>query len=267
MNSLSLYVSYIRNCLRAQMLYPTAFLLRFGSQFVITITEFGGLYALFVRFNHIRGWTFPEIAMFYGVVSVAFALADTTCRGFDMFGPQFVKTGDFDRVLLRPRPATLQLMGFEFGFTSLGRVLQGGIALAIAVALLHIDWSLAKVFLVVWAMTGGFALFFGILLLQATLSFWTVESLEIVNTLTYGGIEAAQYPLDIYANWFRKFLTFVVPLGCVIYFPIATVLGRNDVAGVAPWLGAAAPLAGVAFLAVAFAAWRIGIGHYTSTGS
>jgi len=159
------------------------------------------------------------------------------------------------------------LMGFEFGFTSLGRVLQGAIALVIAIALLHIDWSLAKVFLVVWAMTGGFALFFGILLLQATLSFWTVESLEIVNTLTYGGIEAAQYPLDIYANWFRKFLTFVVPLGCVIYFPIATVLARNDVAGVAPWLGAAAPLAGVAFLAVAFAAWRIGVGHYTSTGS
>jgi ABC-2 type transport system permease protein len=146
-------------------------------------------------------------------------------------------------------------------------VLQGGIALAIAVALLHIDWSVAKVFLVLWAVAGGFALFFGILLLQATLSFWTVESLEIVNTLTYGGIEAAQYPLDIYANWFRKFLTFVVPLGCVIYFPIATVLGRSDVTGIAPWLGAMAPLAGVAFLAVAFSAWRVGVAHYTSTGS
>jgi ABC-2 type transport system permease protein len=158
-------------------------------------------------------------------------------------------------------------MGFEFGFTSIGRVLQGLIALAIGVALLHIDWSVAKAILVVWAMAGGFALFFGILLLQATLSFWTVESLEIVNTLTYGGIEAAQYPLDIYAGWFRKFLTFVVPLGCVVYFPIATVLGRSDVTGVAPWLGAAAPLAGLLFLGAAFSAWRIGVGHYTSTGS
>src|SRR4029077_12162237 len=75
MNGMSLYVSYIRNCLRAQMLYPTAFLLRLGSQFVITITEFGGLYALFARFSHIRGWTFAEIALFFGVVSVAFATA------------------------------------------------------------------------------------------------------------------------------------------------------------------------------------------------
>jgi len=267
MNALSLYLSYLRNCLRAQMLYPTAFLLRFGSQLVITITEFGGLYALFLRFSHIRGWTFPEIALFYGVVSVAFAIADSACRGFDMFGPQFVKTGNFDRVLLRPRTATLQLMGFEFGFTSLGRVIQGLFALAIAIGLLHVDWSLGKALLIVWAMAGGVALFFAILLLQATLSFWTVESLEIVNTLTYGGIEAAQYPLDIYATWFRKFLTFVVPLACVVYFPVAAVLGRSDTAGVAPWVAALTPFAGLLFLLVAFSAWRIGVRHYTSTGS
>jgi ABC-2 type transport system permease protein len=267
MNGFRLYLRYIRNCLRAQMLYPTAFLLRFVSQFVITITEFGGLYALFLRFSHIRGWTFPEIALFYGVVSVSFALADTTCRGFDMFGPQFVKTGDFDRVLLRPRPATLQLMGFEFGFTSTGRVLQGLIALAVGIWLLHVGWNGGKVLLLLWAIAGGLALFFAILLLQATLSFWTVESLEIVNTLTYGGIEAAQYPLDIYANWFRKFLTFVVPLACVVYYPVATVLGRNTVSGIPAWAGVLTPLAGFAFLLFAFGAWRVGIRHYTSTGS
>jgi len=267
MNGFELYLAYIRNGLRGQMLYPTAFMLRLGSQFLITITEFGGLWALFARFHHIRGWNFPEIALFYGVVSVAFALSDTTARGFDMFGPQFVKTGDFDRVLLRPRPATLQLMGFEFGFTSLGRFLQGLFALGVGVALLHIEWTFLKVLLLAWAVAGGLALFYGILLLQATLSFWTVESLEIVNTLTYGGIEAAQYPLDIYAAWFRRFLIFVVPLGCVIYFPVAAVLDRSDVAGIAPWVGAVTPLAGLAFLLVAFAAWGIGIRHYTSTGS
>ena len=267
MNGLALYRSYIRNCLRAQMLYPTAFLLRLVTQFAITITEFAGLFALFVRFGHIRGWTFAEIALFYGTVSTAFALTDVATRGFEMFGPQFVKTGDFDRVLLRPRSATLQLMGFEFGFTSLGRVLQGLIALAVGVGLTPIDWSVAKALLLLWAMTGGVALFFGIQVLQGTLSFWTVESLEIVNTLTYGGVEAAQYPLDIYAAWFRKFLIFVVPLGCVVYFPVAAILGRSDVAGVTPLVGALTPFAGFGFLAIAFAAWRRGIRHYTSTGS
>ena len=40
----------------------------------------------------------------------------------------------------------------------------------------------------------------------------TVESIEIVNCLTYGGIETAQFPLSIYRPWFRSFFTFVVPL-------------------------------------------------------
>jgi len=71
-----LYWRYIVNCLRAQMLYPTAFLLRLVTQFLVTIVEFGGLYALFARFNHIRGWHFPEIALFYGVYRMVLVVAD-----------------------------------------------------------------------------------------------------------------------------------------------------------------------------------------------
>jgi ABC-2 type transport system permease protein len=267
MSGPGLYWRYIVNCLRAQMLYPTAFMLRLVTQFLVTIVEFGGLYALFARFHHIRGWHFPEIALFYGVVSTSFALVDMTARGFEMFGPQFVKTGDFDRVLLRPRPAALQLAGFEFGFTTLGRVAQGLVALIIAISLLPLVWDAARIVLLLWALAGGVALFWGILVLQGTMSFWTVESLEIANTLTYGGVEAAQYPLDIYAGWFRRFLIYVVPIGCVVYFPVATILGRADVTGMPSWIGTVTPLAGFAFLTLAFIAWRQGIRHYTSTGS
>jgi ABC-2 type transport system permease protein len=121
--------------------------------------------------------------------------------------------------------------------------------------------------LLLWAILGGLLLFWGILVLQATLSFWTVESLEIVNTITYGGVEAGQYPLDIYTGWFRRFLIFIVPIGCVTYFPIAAILGHADVAGVPAWAGALTPLAGLAFLGLAFGAWRQGVRHYTSTGS
>jgi ABC-2 type transport system permease protein len=267
MSEFALFLRYIRNCLRAQMLYPTAFLLRLTTQFSVTIVEFAGLFFLFARFGHVRGWTFPEVALFYGVVSTAFSLCDMSARGFEILGPQFIKTGDFDRILLRPRSATVQLAGFEFGFTSLGRLGQGLFATGVAVALLPIAWNAANVALLVWAVLGGFALFYGILILQGAMSFWSIEGLEIVNTITYGGVEAAQYPLDIYAAWFRKFLIFIVPLGCVIYFPVAAALGRSNMTGAPAWLGAVTPLAGFAFLGVAFAAWRQGIAHYTSTGS
>lgn len=267
MSGLRLYWLYVSNCLRAQMLYPTAFLLRFVTQFLVTIVEFGGLFALFARFGHIGSWHFADIALFYGVISTSFALAEMTSRGFDMFGPQFVKTGDFDRVLLRPRSEMLQLAGFEFGFTSIGRVLQGLVVLALAITLLPISWNVGRVTLLVWSIAGGCALFWAILIAQATLAFWTVEALEVTNTLTYGGVEAGQYPLDIYAAWFRKFLLFVVPIGCVSYLPVAALLGRANVTGLPVVADELAPSAAFVFLALSILAWRGGIARYTSTGS
>jgi hypothetical protein len=111
-------------------------------------------------------------------------------RGFDVFGTDFVRTGAFDRVLLRPRSVTLQLIGYEIRLSRIGRMLQGLAALVLATRLAHIDWDPAAVAIAVWAVAGGVALFAGILVLQATLSFWTIESLEAVNVFTYGSMPA-----------------------------------------------------------------------------
>src|ERR671928_195342 len=78
------------------------------------------------------------------------------------------------------------------------------------------------------AILGGACLFYGLFVLQATLSFWTVETLEIMNTVTYGGTETGQYPLTIYRPWFRLFFTFVVPLVCLNYLPANALLDRPD---------------------------------------
>ena len=103
--------------------------------------------------------------------------------------------------------------------------------LAIAMGLLDLSWGLAEIALLLSAIAGGVAFFLGLVVLQATLAFWTVESLEVANTLTYGGVAAAQYPIEIYSKWFREFFTFVVPLSCIAYFPIVGVLGINDPLG------------------------------------
>ncbi|MEJ0064894.1 MAG: ABC-2 family transporter protein [Caulobacteraceae bacterium] len=87
--------------------------------------------------------------------------------------------------------------------------------------------------------------------MQATLSFWTVESLEVANVLTYGGEAAAEYPLNVYAGWFRDFLVFAVPIGCVTYLPMLAAMGRADPLGSPSWIGPLAPLAGFLFLGLA----------------
>jgi ABC-2 type transport system permease protein len=267
MNALQLYGRYAATSIRGQMNYPGSFLLMSLAQFFNTAISFAGVWALFARFGRVGGWSLGEVALFYGVIDLAFAVADTITRGFDVFGPQFVKTGNFDRLLLRPRTTTLQLLGHEFVLTRIGRMAQAVLVLVVAVHLLKIDWGLRELALAGAAVIGGAALFGGLLVLQATLAFWTVESLEVANTLTYGGVAAGEYPLDIYARWFRRFLTFVVPIACVTYYPILAILRRPDPLGAPAWFLEVSPAIGFLFLGMALWVWRFGVRHYTSTGS
>ena len=194
MNALALYGRYVATSLRAQAQYPTATLMLTAGHCAATAIEILCVFALFDRFGSVGGWTFGEAALFYALVNIMFSLADMLSRGFEVFGTDFVRTGAFDRVLLRPRAAALQLAGYEVRLSRLGRLLQASVVLIFATNLAPIAWDASTVAIAVWAVAGGVALFAGILVLQATLAFWTVDSLEIMNVLTYGGVQAAQYP-------------------------------------------------------------------------
>jgi ABC-2 type transport system permease protein len=222
---------------------------------------------LFERFGNLVPWTLPQVAFFYGVVNVAFAFSDAFARGFDLFGNQFVKSGNFDRLLLRPCSTVVQVAGQEFALFRIGRLVQGLAVLVWAIVVLDIDWNVWRVALLGAALVATFLLFYGLVICQATLSFWTTESLEIMNTVTYGGVETAQYPLAIYQQDFRRFFTYVVPLGCVTYFPLVAILGIDDPLGTSVVFQAVAPAGGLVFFAAALLLWRLGVRHYTSTGS
>jgi ABC-2 type transport system permease protein len=267
MGSLRLFGRLVAASLAGQARYPGSAMMLTLGQFLATGVEVIAVWALFHRFGEVQGWRLGEVAVFYGLVNCMFAIADALGRGFDVLGTEYLRTGAFDRLLLRPRPLTLQLMGHDVRISRLGRLLQGLGVLAFGTLQAGVAWTPEAVAIALFALAGGVALFLGILVLQGTLSFWTVESLEVANILTYGGVQAAQFPLSLYARWFRRVLTFAVPLACVAYYPVLAVLGKADPLGAPAWLGTVSPLAGFGFLALALAAWRAGVRRYTSTGS
>jgi ABC-2 type transport system permease protein len=259
--ALFLYRRYVGISMRGQMQYKLSFwLLTFG-QFFATVVEILGICILFARFGSLRGWTLPQVALFYGLVNVAFAFADAFGRGFDMF-PAMVKSGDFDRVLLRPRSTALQIGAQELLLTRGGRLLQAAVVLGLAMHALPVAWTVAKIALMIEIVVGGIALFTALYVLQATLAFWTIETLEIMNILTYGGTEIGQYPMSIYTKGFQRFFTFVIPVACLNIIPVRVLLGQPS-----PPLAWFAPLVGFVFLAVSMQIWRLGVRKYTSTGS
>ena len=266
MTGLALYGRYLAVSFRGNMQYRATVVLQSLGAFLVTIVEFIGIWALFDRFGQLRGWRLPEVALFYGIVSIAWSVCDTLGRGFDVFHT-LVKAGEFDRLLVRPRSTVLQLLGHELRLRRMGRLIQGALVLGYAISALDIDWSAARVLLLVVSILGTVCVFLGLLVMQATMAFWTTDAVEVWNAFTYGGVTMSQYPMPIYRTWFRELFTYVIPLAAVCYLPGVAILGIPDPLGtpvVAQWL---APLAGPVFLAIALGVWRIGVRHHRSTGS
>ncbi|MEK7396581.1 MAG: ABC-2 family transporter protein, partial [Candidatus Poribacteria bacterium] len=101
----------------------------------------------------------------------------------------------------------------------------------------------------------------------ATICFWSVESTELPNMFTYGGVEAASYPIPIYRQWFRNTLIFIIPLAFVNYFPALYILDKPDPLGFPYWMRFLFPLASTILMVLAIRFWNFGVKHYQSTGS
>lgn len=260
---MKLYWKYIVILFKSQMQYRTSFWLLTAGQFFIPFSVFAGLYFLFERFGQIKDWDFFEVALCFAVIHMAFSISECFARGFDYFS-NLVVNGGFDRLLVRPQNTVIQVLGSRFEFTRFGRLLQSLILLIWVIFSLPIEWTLLKIVTLFLMICGGVFIFAGIFILAATLCFWTIQGLEVVNIFTDGGREMAQYPLNIYHKWVIRFFTFVIPIGCVNYFPLMYILDRTSEHN---WLYALAPLTGMLFIVPCLFVWQIGVRHYRSTGS
>ncbi|MAV27994.1 MAG: ABC transporter permease [Gammaproteobacteria bacterium] len=263
-----MYWRLVLTSIKSKMQYKVSFIMFTIGEMITSFSELVVIWALFDRFGRPEGWGLAEICVFYGMVNIAFAIADAITTGFDKFGTLYVRTGDLERLMLRPRSLVVQLLVHELALRRMGRLLQGVVVLIYGLYSLGIGLNMLLLLQILLTLSGTVCFFTALFVFQATLSFWTVESLEIMNTLTYGGVEASQYPLTIYEDWFRKFFTFVILLGCVSYFPVVAILGIDDPLGTSRLFQVLAPTTGMLFLSLSLLFFHfLGLRHYQSTGS
>jgi ABC-2 type transport system permease protein len=261
-----LYWRLVGASTRAQMQYKTSFILATVGTFAANIVEFGAVLVLYGRIPDLAGWTFGEVAMLWGMSAISFAIADMFATGFDLL-PDSIRLGTFDRVLIRPLGAFFQTLAASLTLRRFGRIAQGVVVLAIGQSQLALHWTPDRVAMLVLALLSGAAIFFAIFIFGAAYSFWTVEGRELMNTFTYGGTTMASYPLDIFHDWLRRVVTFIIPLAFVNYYPALYILGRPDPLGLPAGTGWLAPFAAAACCAAAAGAWSAGVRRYQSTGS
>jgi len=251
---------------RGQMQYKFSFALFVVNSLLVTVVDFVEVVVIFGRIPTLAGWSLAEIAVLYGMACVSFAIAETFARGFE-FLSRYIVEGTFDRVLTRPLGAFFQMFASDLALWKVGRLAQGGLIVLIGMQSLAIHWSPDKLLVMVLAITSGAVIFFSIFVVGAASCFWTIQPNEVINVFTNGGVMVTSYPMEIYQQWLRRLVTFVVPLAFVDYYPAVYVLGRPDPLDLPGWVGLLAPVAALACCLIAGAAWSIGVRHYQSTGS
>ena len=263
----TLYWRLVGAVIRAQMQYKLSFVLDMLSFTMTTALDFAVIAVLFSRFPSLAGWSVTEIALLYGLTSVAFSLNEMVGRGFDSPFEAMMQQGAFDKVLTRPLGTFFQILASEFQLRRLGRTLQGGAVLAFALGRLDIAWTPAKILLIPLTLASGVLIYLGLFVIGGTICFWTIKTPEVVNAFTFGGNQMMSYPLGIYNRWLRNIFIFIVPVAFVNYPAALILLNRTDPYGLPAALAWAAPLVAVAFFLVARGFWQLGVSKYSSTGS
>jgi ABC-2 type transport system permease protein len=261
----ALYVRLVGARLRSQLQYRASLALETVGQALVGLLDFAAILVLFHNVPALGEWSVEEVALLFGLSGVAFSLTDAATGNLDRL-PQLIREGNFDLMLVRPRGTLFQVATSDFQLRRVGRAAMALGVLAYALTANDIEWTSLRVAVLVLAVPSGVVVFAAVWVSAICIVFWAIEGTETANTFTYGGQYLAQYPINIFDQWLRRFLAYMVPTAFVVYFPALYVLGKEDPLGLPTALQFLAPLAAVVAVILARVVWGFAVRHYQSAG-
>lgn len=256
-----LYCKYLSIQIKTTMEYKKDFIISVISQILSSFFAFITIIILFDKFGNIKGYEFKEILICFVISYAGFALAECFFRGIDHFD-RFLANGEFDRMLVRPQNILLQIIGSKIELSKFGRA---GVGIIILIMLLITTPELLKfdkLITMLLMLFGTIIIYACLFVLKGGITFFTTQSLEIMNIFTDGGRDLSQYPLDIYHKVIKNIFTIIIPLAFVNYYPLLYIIGREN-----NKLYIIAPLLTLIFIIPCYIVWKIGLRKYKSIGS
>ena len=258
-----LYRKYLKMHFKTSMQYRTNTLMLAFSACLISLGELFAIFIMFKNFKSVGYWGFYETALMFGMVTAIYSFTECFARGFDEFS-NVIKHGSLDRILVRPVGIFAQLFYTKIEFSKLMRMSLGMGVIVVALVNLNINWTFVKVLVLLAACVCGCLVIFGVMLVGAGISVFTVENIEFINIFTNGAKEIAYYPVNIYNKWLARVFTFVVPVAAFNYLPISYLMGYGNLPQT---VYALSPLMGVVFVIPCILFFKWALKRYQSTGT
>lgn len=258
---MKLLLHYFSMHIRVTLEYKINFILTLFAQVLIMATELFTVYTLFNKFELLDEFNIYYLFMVFAINWLGFSLAETFGRGFDEF-KKLMKKGGFDILLIRPRSIHLQILGNDFAFQKIGRVVASLFLLIFSTYKLIPVLTLDKLLLIILMVLGDFIIIVSLFIIGAFFCFYTVEGLEFINVFTNGSKQVNEFPMSIYHKAIGLIFTFVIPIALCNYYPIEYLVGKST-----SFYYFLMPLSSLIFLSISIFIFNLGLHRYSSTGS
>jgi ABC-2 type transport system permease protein len=257
-----LYVNYWRLFVKTLAQYRADIAITIGAAALQEGATLLFIGVVFSNIQQLQGWTFAEVLMIWGLMTVTSGLWNVTLDVPHRIN-WYVRTGALDYLMVRPPGILFQMAGSSgLNPTSIGRVLIGIVALVTATHEQTVTaawwWALYLPAVVV----SGILLVFSLYLMIACLNFWFTSADSLLTTFAWTA-QLGRFPVTIFGPVLQFMLTWVMPFAMLGFYPVAFLL-RGE--AYRPY-GLLALVMGWVFLGLALGVWRIAIRHYQSTGS
>ncbi|MCX7996473.1 MAG: ABC-2 family transporter protein [Patescibacteria group bacterium] len=223
-----------------------------------------GLSALFLYFlmqqtKFLAGYTLEQTFLFFLTFNIIDSISQQLYREVYRFRPHIV-SGDFDMILVKPiHPFVRVLVGGVDILDTIPTLLYiGGAAFIIQrIGMLSPEQILWYILLVINGLVIATA-FHILVLAMGIISTEVDHTIMIYRDITRMGY----FPIDIYEEPVRSILTFILPIGIMMSFPVKALLGM-----LAPQWILVAFLFSAGSLVISLRLWRAAMAKYQSASS
>lgn len=229
------------------------------------LAQFFNLLFLWIIFNNIPnllGWSLNQVVFIYGFSLIPKGIDHLLFDNLWAIGHFIVRKGDFDKYLTRPINTLFHVMVEKLQIDALGELIMGIALICVTLPKLGVEIGIVKVLLVIVAIIFATFIYTGIKTATAALAFWIKRSGDITY-MVYMTNDFAKYPVNIYNNFVRNIITYVIPFAFTSYYPAYYFLtGENPLFNIGMTV-----LLAVVLMVIGVFIWNKGIKAYESAGS
>lgn len=254
---MKIYLSYFISNIKILNQFRSDFIIGLGTIAAEQLINILFIQIIYLNINGIGNYNQYEILLMYGFLATGRALQLTYLDNIWNIGYSYIKMGDLDRILIKPKPALFQILAEKINFQGIFAQIFGLVIILYSLQQLNYQLTIKALLVVILFSVSSMIILGAISLIFATTSFWLSDATYLVSSV-FSFSELARYPLPIFNVVIQISLTFIIPFAFASYYPASYFLTSNYT-----MMSLLTPLVAVVLLVIALVFWTIGLQKYT----